>query len=280
MGGQSFTWQRLSENCWLNCFEGKPVAIIRSGDKVCFIAENLQDENRLRSALRDYFRLEHDLPSYYVQWNKDKHFREMGKGYPGIRLLRQDPIETLFAFICSQNNAIPRITKMVQHLKTAYGPALGEYEGHAVHGFPPLAKLAADGVEQELRNAGFGYRAKYIQQAARHILDTGMDMLQLRSEPYPVVHEALLKIPGVGPKVADCVALMSLDQFDAVPIDTHIWQVACKHYRFKGLPVLNGRTKASMTKTVYKALGEGFREVFPRYAGWAHLILFAAQQRK
>lgn len=279
-GGQSFTWQRLSEDCWLNCFEAQPVAIIRSGQKVSFSIQDSGKEELVRSALRDYFRLDDDLAAYYEQWCNDRHFKEMAKGYPGIRLLRQDPVETLFAFICSQNNAIPRITKMVQHLKTAYGPAVGQYQCHQVHAFPPLSKLAAEGVEQELRTAGFGYRAKYIQQAARRILDSGMDLLNLRTEPYPSVHEALLEVPGVGPKVADCIALMSLDQLEAVPIDTHIWQVACKHYRFKGLPALNGKTKASMTKTVYKALGEGFREVFPRHAGWAHLILFAAQQRK
>jgi N-glycosylase/DNA lyase len=280
MGGQSFTWQRLSEHRWLNVIVGHPVAIIRSADKVLFSIQDPSNESIIRSALEDYLRLGDDLKSFYKQWSADKHFLNMSKGYPGIRLLRQDPVETLFAFICSQNNAIPRITKMVQHLKTNYGPLLGEYEGHEVHGFPPLAKLARAEVEGELRAASFGYRAKYIQKAARHLLDTGMDLLSLRSEPYETVHETLLEVPGVGPKVADCIALMSLDQLGAVPIDTHIWQVACKHYRFPGIPQLNGKTKASLTKNVYKALGEGFRNVFGPKAGWAHLILFAAQQRK
>jgi len=280
MGGQAFTWQRLSEDKWLNCLADKPVCLVRKGMVIFFIVELASDEDLMRAVLTDYLRLSDDLKSYYKRWEEDAHFMEMAKGYPAIRLLRQDPVETLFAFICSQNNAIPRITKMVQHLKTAYGPVVGIFAEKPVHAFPSLSKLAGPAVEAELRTAGFGYRAKYIQHAARHLLDTGLDLVSLRTKPYPTVHERLIEIPGVGPKVADCMALMSLDQLAAVPIDTHIWQVAFKHYRFKGLPGLNGKTKVSMTKDVYKALGEGFRGVFGERAGWAHLVLFAAQQRK
>jgi N-glycosylase/DNA lyase len=164
---------------------------------------------------------------------------------------------------------------MVQHLKSRYGENVGEYAGLSLYTFPVLSKLAAEGVEGELRQAGFGYRAKYIQSAARHLIDSGLDLLALRTEPYGSVHEQLLTIPGVGPKVADCIALMSLDQLGAVPVDTHIWKVACTHYRFSGLPA----AKSAMNKKVYAAIGQHFRKIFGPMAGWAHLVLFAAQSR-
>lgn len=273
-GGQSFTWIRVNNDEWVNFLEGYIIALHRKEDKVVF-STNATDHEKAKSIIEDYLRLTDDLPSYYEEWKQDAHFREMAKGYPGIRLLRQDPVETLFAFICSQNNAIPRITKMVQHLRTNYGEYVGEYAGHQMHKFPSINKLAVDGVEADLRKAGFGYRAKYINQAARFLIDNQVDLFQLRQSPYAEVHERLVEIPGVGPKVADCIALMSLDQLGAVPVDTHIWKVACKHYRFPGIP----KEKSSMNKTVYRSIGEHFRKIFGPKAGWAHLVLFAAQQR-
>lgn len=276
-GGQSFTWIRLTQDEWLNCFESLPICITRDNGKIYFKTQCTSEEviQRIRVSLRDYFRLDDDLPSYYKIWSSDKHFAKLSQGYPAIRLLRQDPVETLFAFICSQNNAIPRITKLVQHLKNHYGSPVGSYAGTPVYQFPPVGKLAAEGVEADLRKAGFGYRAKYIQGAARHLLDSQLNLHDLRTEPYESVHERLIELPGIGPKVADCIALMSLDQLGAVPVDTHIWQIACKQYRFPGLLQI----KASMTKGIYKLIGDSFRSLFGPKAGWAHLVLFAAQSR-
>ena len=93
----------------------------------------------------------------------------------------------------------------------------------------------------------------------------------MREAPYAEAHEALLELPGVGPKVADCICLMSLDKAEAVPVDTHVWQIAQRDYGFgKG-----GKTK-TLTKATYDAVGEHFRKVFGKEAGWAHSVLFAA----
>lgn len=104
-----------------------------------------------------------------------------------------------------------------------YGPKLGELNGIEYYDFPPPGKLAAAGVEQKLRDLGFGYRAKYIATTARVIAhEKSLEWLHgLRKEPYKVAHEALLELSGVGPKVADCVCLMSMDKAEAVPVDTH-----------------------------------------------------------
>ena len=273
-GGQSFTWIRISDHQWLNVINNKIVILVRANGKIYL--QSSETDQDLLDHVKDYFRLDYDLRTMYHQWSSvDDHFKSLAPEYPAIRLLRQDPVETLFSFICSQNNAIPRITKMVQHLKVAYGEPLGEIHGVALYAFPNIERLAVETVERDLRDAGFGYRAKYIRDAARHLIDTGLDLHSLRKEPYLTVHERLVEIPGIGPKVADCIALMSLDQLGAVPVDTHIWQLACKQYRFSGLP----KAKSSMNKTAYHAVGGHFREIFGDHAGWAHLVLFAAQSR-
>ncbi len=274
-GGQSFTWIRASPDDWINCFDSQIVHILRRESKVMFSIERKENELPIRSMLREYFRLDFDLTGHYKVWSKDRVFKELSVDYPGLRLLRQDPYETLFAFICSQNNAIPRITKMVMSLKSAYGKKVGECLGHDVYSFPNIHRLAEESVEADLRTVGFGYRAKYIRNAARYLIENNIDLFDFRNQAYEHVHEQLIEIPGIGPKVADCIALMSLDQLGAVPVDTHIWQVACKFYKFKGVPA----AKSSMTKSVYKSIGAGFLKVFGDKAGWAHLILFAAQSR-
>jgi len=84
--------------------------------------------------------------------------------------LRQDPVENLFAFICSANNNIQRISGMVQNMSKEYGEHCGELEGESHYAFPSLSSLAKSGVEERLRELGFGYRARYIEESARKIL--------------------------------------------------------------------------------------------------------------
>lgn len=89
-------------------------------------------------------------------------------------------------------------------------------------------------------------------------------------EGYRKAHEELLQLQGVGPKVADCVCLMGLGWGEAVPVDTHVWQIAQRDYKFG-----KGKHK-SLTKATYDAVGDHFRQLWGKEAGWAHSVLFAA----
>ena len=172
------------------------------------------DDGGLRRVLEDYFRLDVPLARLYQEWSDaDPNFRQHAAAFRGIRLLRQDPVENLFTFICSSCNNIVRIAQMVDKLCTRYGAAVGASEdGRLQYAFPTLERLAHPDVEADLRALGFGYRAKYIQQAARMIVqDRGAGWpASLRTVPYDDARKALLALPGVGPKVADCICLMSL----------------------------------------------------------------------
>jgi N-glycosylase/DNA lyase len=132
----------------------------------------------------------------------------------------------LLRFICSSNNNIGRITKMVQSLCRHYSAPLLSMPDPSdplvqvqYHPFPPPSALAAPDVENTLRDLGFGYRAKFIQRTAKMLVDahgTGAlaekFLASLRSATTEDAREELLKFMGVGRKVADCVLLMSLDK--------------------------------------------------------------------
>lgn len=140
--------------------------------------------------------------------------------------------------------------------------------------FPTLASLAS-ATDDELRDMGLGYRAKYIIETRDLLLNCGGEdyLLNLRSQQDPhVVQEALTTFSGIGRKVADCIALFSLDQNDAIPVDVHVQHIASRDYD----PTVFDGAK-SITPTIYKRVGDLFRERFRSHSGWAHSLLFVAE---
>ncbi|KAF7592204.1 8-oxoguanine glycosylase ogg1 [Aspergillus hancockii] len=255
------------------------------------------DEDDVLPILTHYFNLASNLTSLYSQWStQDPNFKKKAPQFTGIRILRQDAWEALISFICSSNNNIARISQMVEKLCINYGPFIASIDGRAYHDFPPPEALTGDDVEGRLRTLGFGYRAKYIYQTALIVstqrekgwLDSlrnpespalgmeaapGGEMRPEGREGYREAHEKLLELQGVGPKVADCVSLMGLGWGEAVPVDTHVWQIAQRDYKFgKG-------AHKSLTKVTYDAVGNHFRKLWGKEAGWAHSVLFTADLR-
>ncbi|KAL4888364.1 DNA glycosylase [Aspergillus ambiguus] len=266
-------------------------------------SDKLQDEDRMIvTLLSHYFNLASNLTALYEQWSShDANFRNKAPQFTGVRILRQDAWEALISFICSSNNNISRISQMVEKLCVHYGPPVADVDGRAYHDFPAPEALTGDDVEPRLRGLGFGYRAKYIYQTAVMVaqerekgwLDSlrnpeapafsvvaaggspqeSMEMRPEGREGYREAHERLLELQGVGPKVADCVCLMGLGWGEAVPVDTHVWQIAQRDYKFgKG-------SHKSLTKATYDAVGNHFRKLWGKEAGWAHSVLFTADLR-
>lgn len=282
-GGQSFTWETLDPLTWYNVIAGYCV-IIRLDEEAqtvkLYLPKDLKDQECAYAAVFDYLRLNVDLDDLCVGWSKsDPKFPQ---NYPGIRLLRQDPLETLFAFICSQNNLISRIKQLVRTLKREFGVLKASYMiGNSsidFYGFSENVSVFVDS-EAQLREWKFGYRAKYISSAAVFLLQNQIhkssDLCQYRDQSYESTVHFLRQVPGIGPKVADCVALMSLDQLGSVPIDTHIWRIARERYKF----ALSKSTVATLNDRLYKEIGDKFRELFGDKAGWAHSVLFTAELR-
>ena len=169
---------------------------------------------------------------------------------------------------------------------------IGHIGEDAFHDFPTPEALTGKEVETHLRELGFGYRAKYIADTARIVAyskpaswleslrnpeSPGFGMPHVPAEEhktYKEAHEELLTLTGVGPKVADCVCLMGLGWGESVPVDTHVWQIAQRDYKF-------GKSKVkTLNKATYDAVGDHFRELWGKYAGWAHSVLFTADLRE
>ena len=289
--GQCFGWRRLTLTSPPNgeAFAGviaNAALLLREdatdGDvKYCVLNGNGGeggDPSVIEAQLRDFFQLDcaPSLEQLYAQWSSgDARMGVVAQSLHGMRILRQDPVECLVSFICSSNNHISRIGQMLSKLRAAYGTLLASCEeGHELYSFPTLEALAAAD-EGALRGLGFGYRARFVREAAAQVLSAGglPWLLSLRSQHRQHVQKALCALMGVGPKVADCVALFSLDQTGIIPVDTHVWAIATRHYDADGALA----SAKSLTPSVYERVGDAFRSRFGSHAGWAHSLLFAAE---
>ena len=145
----------------------------------------------------------------------------------GIRLLRQDPWETLCSFIISQNNNIPRIKKIISSLCENYGEATADGRSLAF----PTARALADAGEEKIFALKTGFRAGYIVNAARKVADGEIDLDRVMAcDTYAEAEAELMRIRGVGPKVAACALLFGFGRTEAYPIDTWMKKVAARHF--------------------------------------------------
>jgi N-glycosylase/DNA lyase len=185
----------------------------------------------------------------------------------GLRVLAPaDAEETLFSFLCTPNNNLERITRMVRVL-AEYGEPIAEVEMKTIFRFPNAERVAAI-PESELRGRGFGYRGRSIPNVARQLLTKGPGWLDdLKSAPHAEAHAELCCLDGVGPKLADCVCLFGLGHLEAAPVDTHLYQAACRLY----FPELKGKP---LTDARYRLIGGFLRDRFGELTGWAHQYLF------
>jgi N-glycosylase/DNA lyase len=275
-------------------------------------SNNNNNEEELRRALLDYFQLETSLPKLYEEWSLNcPRLAVIAKCIPGVRIIKQDPWECLVSFICSSNNNIPRIHKMLANIRKEYGrplltiPTIDiDYDGnddqsitttlqqyYQFYSFPSLEELFSQATEKDLRSkCGMGYRADYIIETMKILLqrngdDDNDDKSNQRGEIYlrdvlsnikdpTELQTKLCEFKGVGRKVADCVALFSLRGDECIPVDTHVWNIAIRDYDTDGILKTNVK---SLTPTNYKLVGDIFRKRFPNRAGWAHSLLFVAE---
>jgi N-glycosylase/DNA lyase len=149
-----------------------------------------------------------------------------------------------------------------------YGPKIETPLDETVHAFPRSDRIAAI-PEAELRAAGFGYRGATIPKAARQVMAHGGDdwIFSLKQATYDQAFEALMGVSGIGPKLADCICLYSLDHTEAVPVDTHVYQAATRIWfpEWRGQP-LNARR--------YREIGDRLRSRLGRLAAYAQQLMF------
>ncbi|EFJ14879.1 hypothetical protein SELMODRAFT_119537 [Selaginella moellendorffii] len=269
--GQTFLWKQTSPGVFTGALGPHLVSLRQTPQDTLYRVHT--EFPGAKEALREFFTLDTSLATLWSSFSAaDERFAAVAPYIQGARVLRQDPVECVFQFICSSNNHIQRITKMVDFLATQGSP-LGCVDGQSFFQFPSLEQLSFL-TEKQLRDAGFGYRAKYIVGAVETLRskESGGDewLKSLREGSLEQATAALCTLPGIGPKVAACVSLFSLDKHDAIPVDTHVWQIAVQYLK----PELAGQR---LTSKMHSAVAQAFVSRFGAYAGWAHAVLFIAE---
>ena len=174
-----------------------------------------------------YFDLDRDYAAIEKRLSVDEQLSMCIGSASGIRVFAQEPFETLITFIISANNNIGRIAGIVERLCALCGEK-AELDGKDYYLFPKPESIAAL-EESELVRIGSGYRAPYIKKSAA-IIAGGYQLEKLRDMPLDIARKELLKFPGVGPKVADCVLLFGLGHTDAFPVDVWIGRAMSEIY--------------------------------------------------
>ncbi len=229
--GQCFRWNK-QEDCGsyggvVTFFvDGKFISTFvqakQEGEKLSL----LSSKEIIKSKWENYFDLKTDYKTIKKNLGKnDLKIKEAIKAGEGIRILNQDKWETLVSFIISQNNNIPRIKGCIEALCQKFGEPLGHFAGTNRYGFPSPQILANLNVE-DLGICKLGYRAPYIIEASKQILDMGLEEYYRIDElPEEEAFQKLTSLKGVGPKVAHCLLLFAFQKRKSFPIDVWIKKV-------------------------------------------------------
>lgn len=213
--GQCFRFREEADGVFCGVAFGTLAVFSQKGDSV-------RIENVTREAFerewsdfldcgRDYAKIKSALGCEPVMQEAISH------GY-GIRILQQDFFECLLSFILSQQNNIPKIKKAVEAFAERFGTRR-EYRGRSYYTFP-TAEQVKDLKAEDLSFLKIGYRDTYIIDAIRKVNEGSVSREEILTLPYEQAKKALMRINGVGQKVADCVLLFSCGRFDAFPVDT------------------------------------------------------------
>lgn len=211
--GQAFRWKETEEGHWIGIAYNKEIELSLSGDTLTLHNTSQDDCDNI---WRHYLDLDRDYSGIEKVIAENETLAEMYKLCNGVRVLNQEPWETLCSFIISQNNNIKRIKGIIERLCETYGTKL-----QSGYSFPTAHRIAELSVE-DLAPLRCGFRAKYILNAAKKVANDEINFDYIKSLPIDAARAELTKIYGVGDKVADCTLLFGLGFAEAFPKDVWI----------------------------------------------------------
>lgn len=222
--GQAFRWTKI-EGGYTGHFLNRPLTILDEDPadgvfRFCGVSES-----ELLEVWQSYFDFATDYGELKRRFSEDETLAKACKFAGGIRILRQDSWEALSSFIISQNNNIPRIKGIIGRLCEQFG------------GYPSAEEMAAATAEgcESLAGLRAGFRAKYLADAAQKVAGGEIDLAQVAKMDADSARAELMKIKGVGPKVADCTMLFGMYKLEAFPKDVWVKRVIAEWYP-NGLP--------------------------------------------
>ncbi len=262
-GGQAFRWI-ATEGGWWEGPVGGTIVRVRASKRFPRVLDVHQAGDVLSEPeLRSYFGLDDRLDAAHAALEQCGVPPDLLSRSVGLHLLRQDPWETLVGFILSQNSNIPRIKDNLEYLTGHAGSPIPG--GSRAWRMIPTPAAIIDLGEDQLRQGRLGYRAAHLVATARLVHDGAVDLDGLLRGPFDSTRRALLGLPGVGPKVADCVLAYALGFGEAFPVDTWVHKAV-------------GRWWPDVASTNRERIASWGREVFGQNAAHAQLVLFGLER--
>lgn len=260
--GQCFRWNTEEDGSYTGVFGKNILNVKRDGKDINF--KGICDGN-IEDIIYDYFDLNRDYERIKETLSEiDENMKKSVLYGKGIRILNQDLWETIMSFIISANNNIPRIKGIIERLSKKYGSKIS-FNGKEYYTFPTPEQLR-DVTVEDYRKLGLGFRDIRLYETTQMILNKDIDLEKLKNNSNTIeVREELLKLYGVGPKVADCILLFStLKRFEVFPIDVWVRRVMNDLY-------IKQEDETKVSKKQIEKIAE---EKFGNLAGLAQQYLF------
>ena len=225
--GQCFRWNLEKDGSYTGVVGNNVINVKKEYNDITIkgtFNDNIKDVcNRYFDLNTDYLKIKNELSKIDDNLKTSVNYGE------GIRILKQDVWETIISFIISANNNIPRIKGIIERLSQKYGKELS-WNGNKYYTFPTIEELSKASVK-ELRELGLGFRDVRVFETTRIIANKIVDIEELEEmEDVEKLRIQLLRLPGVGPKVADCIMLFSMKKFEVFPIDVWVKRVMKELY--------------------------------------------------
>ncbi|MDO4792944.1 MAG: DNA glycosylase [Filifactor alocis] len=225
--GQAFRWIKLSDDDYIAIHEDR---WIRVGQQGSFLRFTNASRRELTKVWTPYFDLDRDysvIRKYYR--GLDGYLDEAMDHGEGIRILKQSLLEIIITFIISANNHIPRIKTAIDKISRFAGSKIGEVSGQEIIAFPTLEALMEISDEQ-WKEVKLGYREAYIRKSLKMIKNKEVDLAKIKKLSTLEAKKQLMKLSGVGDKVADCILLYGMGRMDTFPVDVWMKRVMNCHY--------------------------------------------------
>jgi N-glycosylase/DNA lyase len=264
--GQVFKWEK-KEGWWYGIVRDNPI-------KIRQIDKNLEFENASLDTIKNYFGLNYNLYEIKRKISKDKYIESALNSFWGLRIIKQDPWECLISYICATYKSIAAIRNMLLKISEKFGEQK-ILNGYVFYTFPKPEKLQS-ATELDLLECGLGYRSKYVLKTSKTIFRYDSFFDELKNLSYSQAKKQLIDFPGIGPKVADCILLFSLEKNEAFPVDIWVKRAILNHYSDYFPPEFISKISRSrsISNSEYKQLNEFGRNYFGDYAGYAQEYLF------
>ena len=259
--GQCFRWNKQEDDSYIGVIKSGVIKVSKNKTRVMF--EGIL-EGDINSIVYDYFDLGTNYEQIKDDFSKidDSMKKSIDFGY-GIRILNQDLWEMIISFIISANNNIPRIKGIIERISEKCGKKI-TWNGKDYYLFPTVEELSKLSVS-DLRALGTGFRDKRIYKTTQMILNNEVSIDKLIKMNNTIeIREELLKLDGVGEKVADCIMLFALKRYDSFPIDVWVRRVMNTLY-------IHNEDETKVTK---KAIQECAYNLFAEKQGLAQKYLF------